>query len=566
MKAYYRVCRLEYAPGEIPAIFTVLFLGSASISRFFELPVVEALIAFLLLYLSGFIINALTDRELDAKYDTFKTSIPKSVEIMGVRTVKAMIIAHVLIAVVLAFHITLQMSSIIPIGLVLLGVFFGLGYSVRPFHFKVRGVWHAIALGSSAFFLPFVFLMFVVVGGISFPLLMFIVGFSFVHYGMEFGNQAIDYIEDKAEGVKTPPVRWGMIPSLIVALCFVFLGVVAELGSLYFIILAKGDLTFIHSLLTTNVIFVMFTAIILAGYYIPTKGLWKMYTTMRTTDSVEEGMPTLKKVCNYAQWQASGIMGVAIVSALIFAGVIFAPAAEILTDDDNNPILPGALTISDPEVEFYTDGDGESWANVTLSIRNDESIKESNRLSIMLQSWTAKRPWKVKSLFQDKPLAPYAFWNISEQIEAHDIDDTTIKIYIQADQHGIGVFIPIYDEPIVVPSQKKIYIFDASATAYEVFFDKKANVNVTIFNEGKNRNIGRLEVQVFYYYGAYSDFESVQNEEVVKTDEKWIPPPVTMDAFLEIDEIGEPWFIVKLFYDDGDGLEFVDDYTFTGYV
>ena len=373
LKAYYRVCRLEYAPGEIPAIFTVLFLGSVTVSRFFDLPVVEALVVFLLLYLSGFIINALTDKEIDAKYDTFKTSIPKSVDIMGERTVKTMIIAHVLIAVVLAFHITLQMSSIIPIGLVLLGVFFGLGYSVRPFHFKVRGVWHAIALGSSAFFLPFVFLMFVVAEGISFPLLMFIVGFSFVHYGMEFGNQAIDYIEDKASDVRTPPVRWGMIPSLIVALCFVFLGIVAELGSLYFIILSKGDLTFIHSLLTTNAIFVMFSVIILAGYYIPTRGLWKMYTTMRTTDSVEEGMPTLKKICNYAKWQASGIMGVAIVSALIFVGVVLAPAADILTDDDSNIILPGALTIAYPEVEFYTDVEGESWTNVSISIQNDDT-------------------------------------------------------------------------------------------------------------------------------------------------------------------------------------------------
>ena len=569
LKAYYRVCRLEYAPGEIPAIFTVLFLGSASISRFFELPVVEALIVFLLLYLSGFIINALTDREIDAKYDTFKTSIPKSVEIMGERTVKAMIITHVLIAVVLAFHITLQMSSIIPIGLVILGVFFGLGYSVRPFHFKVRGVWHAIALGSSAFFLPFVFLMFVVVGGISFPLLMFIVGFSFVHYGMEFGNQAIDYIEDKAEGVKTPPVRWGMIPSLIVALCFVFLGVVAELGSLYFILLAKGDLTFIHSLLTTNVLFVIFTVIILAGYYIPTKGLWRMYTTMRTTDSVEEGMPTLKKICNYAKWQASGIMGVAVVSAFIFAGVVFSPAAEFLADDDSNFILPGALTISNPEVEFYTDDKDESWANVTISIQNDDTVKERHSLMIMIETSVAYYDsWRAMTVLLEKNLEPYAYWNETKKIGAHDVDDTTVIITLKADQRGTGVFLPIKDYPsIVVPSPKELYIFDVDVNYYnELLHDQKANVTVYIYNEGETYAIGDLSVEVECLTSYYFKWDEAWEENNITLKEKKMWTPILNLDIYELD-MDDPIFYIKLYIDiDDDGFlgdnELVDDYLY----
>ncbi|UCG70145.1 MAG: UbiA family prenyltransferase, partial [Thermoplasmata archaeon] len=305
LKAYYRVCRLEYLPGEIPAIFTVLFLGSATISRFFELPVIEALLAFVLLYLSGFIINALTDREIDAKYDTFKTSIPKSVELMGEKTLKTMIIVHVGVAIALSLHISLLMNSIWPIFLVLVGVFFGLGYSVKPFQFKVRGIWHAIALGSSAFFIPFVFLMYVVAEGIPLILFVFMIGFSFVHYGMEFGNQAIDYVEDKASNVKTPPVRWGMMPSLKIALGFVILGIVTEGWSLYYILLSRGSFTFIHPLLTTNVLYVLLMTLIIAGYYIPTRGLWKMHSTLKKSKAIEDGMPTLKKICKYAKWQTS---------------------------------------------------------------------------------------------------------------------------------------------------------------------------------------------------------------------------------------------------------------------
>ena len=181
MKAYYRVCRLEYAPGEIPAMLTVLFLGSLTVSRFFDPIVIEALLAFMLLYLSGFIINAITDKEIDKNYDTFKTSIPKSVDILGEKTCWGLLIGHVTIATALSVHISFVMNSFIPLGLVVIGSFFGLGYSIRPFQFKVRGIWHAIALGSSAFFLPFIFLMFVVANGISFPLILFILGFSFVH-------------------------------------------------------------------------------------------------------------------------------------------------------------------------------------------------------------------------------------------------------------------------------------------------------------------------------------------------------------------------------------------------
>ena len=163
-----------------------------------------------------------------------------------------------------------------------------------------------------------------------------------------------------------------------------------------------------------------------------------------------------------------------------------------------------------------------------------------------------------------KNLEPYAYWNETKTIGAHDVDDTTVTITLKADQRGIGVFLPVGKyPPIVVPSPKELYIFDASANAYEVFIDRKASVNVTIFNEGENMYLGRLEVQVFYYYGAYSDFQSVQNEEIVKTNVIWITT-LTLDA-LEIDEIGEPWFWVKLFYDDGDNLEFIDDYTFVGY-
>jgi hypothetical protein len=256
-------------------------------------------------------------------------------------------------------------------------------------------------------------------------------------------------------------------------------------------------------------------------------------------------------------------MGVAVVSGIIFFGVIFSPAADILTDD-GNIILPGALTISDPDVEFYTDGNGQPCANVSFSIRNDESVKDRRSLMLMIETSVANIPWRAMTVLLERNLEPYAYWNETRTIGAHDVDDTTVTITIKADQKGTGVYLPISGyPPIIKSSPKEIYIFDASATSYEVFKNKKANVNVTVFNEGEYRSIGRLEVQVFYYYTIYSDFQSATNEDGVKTNEIWVPT-VTMDAF-EGDGFGEPIFKVKLFYDDGGGQEFVDEFTFTGY-
>ncbi len=559
IKAYYRVCRLEYAPGEIPAIFTVLFLGATTVARFFDFIVLEALMVFLLLYLSGFIINALTDKEIDKRYDTFKTSIPKSVEILGENTLKAMIIAHVSIAIVLAFHITLQMSSFLPLLLVLVGAFFGLGYSIKPFHFKVRGIWHAIALGSSAFFLPFVFLMLVVADGISLPLWIFIAGFSFVHYGMEFGNQAIDYVEDKASNVRTPPVRWGMIPSLTIALCFVILGIMVEASSLYFILLTRGSFTFIHPILTTNVVYLGLVAIILAGYYIPTKGLWQMHSTLIHSKSIESGMPTLKKICNYAKWQASGILGVATVSAILFLGVAFEPITNISQDDDHNNLISGDLQIaSQPIVKFYED-DGSWYANVTISVLNDNIERQWGSIVIRVESFTANIRIGITSLLLEEDLEPNTYWNKSTVMQAHDVDDTTIRVtlYIPSDQSGLNEDLTL--DKRVVPCEKKLYIYNAYATGYEEHHDKKANVTVFVYNEGDKRFIGDMEVRVWYYYGAYQDYESQKNDLAIDSNKNWIPIlPVNA---LEFDDVSEPFFVVKLFY-KGD---FVDEYTFSGY-
>ena len=130
----------------------------------FSFILLEAVFVFMLLYFSGFIINSLVDRDMDKKYQTFKGNIADAVDLIGTRKIKIILAAQVGLAVLLGIHIGIVLQNIWVIVLVGLGVLFGLGYSVRPFHFKVKGIWHAIALASSAFFLPLMFIYIVVAG------------------------------------------------------------------------------------------------------------------------------------------------------------------------------------------------------------------------------------------------------------------------------------------------------------------------------------------------------------------------------------------------------------------
>jgi hypothetical protein len=403
--------------------------------------------------------------------------------------------------------------------------------------------------------------MFVVAEGITIPLFIFIIGFCFIHYGMEFGNQAIDYVEDKASDVKTPPVRWGMIPSIQIALFCVVIGIAIEASSLYFILLSKGSFTFIHPFLTTEVVYMGLLAIIAAGYYIPTKGLWRMLITLKESDTVEEGMPTLKRICNYARWQTSGILGVAVVSAIMFFGVVFGPVSTMTPKNEGAiDIIEDDLMIATyPDIEFYTDNTG-CHANVSISVLNDDVPRHMGSMMVTIESFVANFQITVESNILERDLAPYEYWNTSTTIRAHDIDDTSIKVSLFAliNQNGLNVMHE--SDALTVNSQKNLYIYDAEPTFYEEYHDKKVNVSVKVFNGGNTKSIGDLEVEIFSYtsYWFYTGSGSVKNNVTLKSNEHWIAEVYEMNI-LELD-YDDPIFIIHLKYND----EVIDEYTLEG--
>jgi 4-hydroxybenzoate polyprenyltransferase len=318
-KAYLKVCRYEYFPGELIALFIPILITADSFDQFYGITVIEGVIAFVLLYLSGFLINAWTDREIDAKYQTFKSSIAWGVRYIGERRLKTAIALHLGISIILGAHICYQMGDIVPMALILLGIFFGFGYSMKPFSFKTRGViYHIFALGLCCFFIPLVFLFYVVSGGLTLGMLLFAVGFTMVHYALEVGNQIQDYEEDLAEKLGTPIVRMGLKKSLGLALVFFVIGLPLMVVLMYIWFNKRGSIQISGPLVNDLITISLISIILLMGYLITFIGLYRMYRDAVNGGNLPMIMKKIRSRINYALWQISGVSGLFTISIILF--------------------------------------------------------------------------------------------------------------------------------------------------------------------------------------------------------------------------------------------------------
>jgi len=318
---YLMASRGEYLIAEIPALLTLFFLGATSLSRFLAPEVLEGLAVFILLFFFGFIINAYADQEIDGRYTIFKNRIPEAVQSIGQRGIRLIMAGQLVAAFLLTIHISFIMQSWVPLILALVGTFFGAGYSLPPLHFKVRGWLHPVSLSISVFFIPAAFVLFTIAGELTAAGVLFLAGVSVLHYGIEIANQAIDYQEDLAGGVRSPPVRWGLRNSLRFGLGSIAVGGAMELLGLYFTVLLKAGPAGHILGLSPPAFFLLTLPIILAGYYIPVAGLWKMYRASASRP-IAEAVRYMKEVCRYNQWQASGILGLMVVSGLLFLSML----------------------------------------------------------------------------------------------------------------------------------------------------------------------------------------------------------------------------------------------------
>ncbi len=298
LMAYLKACRIEYFPAEIIGIIIPFLLAKKLV---INIAIIEALLIFFLLYWSGFLINSLSDIEVDKKY---KEYVANAIEELGVKAAKIILIAQVSIALLLTFHISLQLSNVWLFIFVSIATFFGLAYSIKPFHFKIRGIFHT-TLAFSAMFAPSIFLYYVIDGFPSFPIFLIMAALTITHYGIALVNQSQDYMEDMEAGLRTPAIRWGLTETLIIALILSIIGLMISFIGIWFFL--------------KEVFIAVFCFIILIiAYYLPVRGIWRLIKICIKEKEIKEKILRIKGMLNYPIWQVSGIIGLLLVSLLIF--------------------------------------------------------------------------------------------------------------------------------------------------------------------------------------------------------------------------------------------------------
>jgi 4-hydroxybenzoate polyprenyltransferase len=382
LSAYARVARLEYLPAMILLMLIPTFMAENILATVVNPNFYQGIAVFFILYITGFMTNALADVEVDKKYSSYKKQVHEATGRIGIPRLKILILTHVAIAILLTGSIFLGTGEILVPILAGMGIFLGLGYSLRPFSFKIRGPSHGISLALSAFFIPLAFLMVIINGTLTFINLVLLTGFTLAMYSLEFANQAMDYYEDKEENLETPSVKYSLKSTLRFALLILLVGLVLSITGLVSITI--GKLKNIHTTLVNEVAIGLVCIIVLLGFLKPARGMHRLYQTSAIGHNVFK--KALKHV-EHARWQASGALGVTIVCGLLLissiSGTILQinPATPVINKrpevtilNNNNTIVnagdlvtfKGMVTDDGPvSIEWlFGDGTGASGVNV----------------------------------------------------------------------------------------------------------------------------------------------------------------------------------------------------------
>jgi 1,4-dihydroxy-2-naphthoate octaprenyltransferase len=319
IKDYSNVARFEYLPAEAPAIIVPLLLTVTTLMDLFNPLYFEAVLAFALLYFSGFIINSYTDIKVDEHY---KVKVATSSKKLGSSKLKNLVIIQVSIATILIVHLSWVINALWLIPVSILGIFMGIAYSIKPFEFKVKGIMHAVSLMLSAFMVPFILLYSTVSSDFSWYIILLFIGFPIAHYGIALANQTGDFLEDKHEGLQSPAVRWGLNNTLKLAKTMSFIGLCIEIiaisGFIWFAPwVPKIDAALVLPISSKYLLIVLISIIMIVSYSVPLKGLFSLHKISKWDMKIESRMKKIKNIMNYPIWQASAIWGLVTIGVII---------------------------------------------------------------------------------------------------------------------------------------------------------------------------------------------------------------------------------------------------------
>lgn len=229
--------RKEFFVAELPIFLIPLLTSIRSMNDFMEPTLYLGLLAIILLFNIGDMINCYADYKLDSIY---KSHLSNAVYELGKKNVKAQIILSGIIAILLTCYIAFTTGSYYLIPLTLAGIFIGLQYSIPPFKFKSQGILQLLCLWLIIFFGPMLYTA-IITNGFPDYVSLSLFGFYGLHQmGIIMLNTAEDYTEDKASGLNTIIIRLGFHRSLNLAFRLVIItGLIIQLLTAYLLYLSQ---------------------------------------------------------------------------------------------------------------------------------------------------------------------------------------------------------------------------------------------------------------------------------------------------------------------------------------
>jgi 4-hydroxybenzoate polyprenyltransferase len=304
IKLYITVSRWEFLPAVLIGILIGIFIGADSINYLLSyniiLILIEGIVIFILLFNVGFMVNCWADWKVDELY---KTKLYHAVMEMGRNKLGILVLIHILASILLAYHVTLQTQRIEISFLVWIGIFLGVGYSIEPFRFKKRGLFHSL-IALPIFFIPGVYSYLLVNNTpiTNLYTILFIIaaiGITIGHYALILVSQAEDTPADKKMGLLTPAVKWGIKKTLHISYLSNLIGsIIVTVALLFMFLLVNNWLLFL-------------VPIIIIGRYYSMKEVQALYKRSFFLASEEELLKELrKKMSVYPIWHAYGLSGI----------------------------------------------------------------------------------------------------------------------------------------------------------------------------------------------------------------------------------------------------------------
>ena len=253
---------------------------------------------------------------------------------------------------------------------------------------------------------------------------------------MEYGNQANDYLEDRAANVLTPPVRLGITKSLRVAMYMFIVGAIIVGYSFQYLVSTNEALLAHFSPASLWLVVLVIWTVLAAGYYLPIRGLRRMWAISSVSEDIEHDMPLIKQQCNYANWQTSGIIALLFVSIIIFG-------TNMVTLDVTVEPMVGAHFSDPPSTNLVNVGNlifPDYVVDTFLFIRSEDSEVEQGTLQVRIQLVEGEYVYGSYEINVTHRLLPRETWTRMVRLDVREFTTTTISYTLLEDDDGDGVY------------------------------------------------------------------------------------------------------------------------------